>query len=131
MEHNQRYSKKNKVLPIFHGQFVTLAEEFQEAAKKSFGTKIVNTVFTLRNAYKAKGGTFYHEEEIEYLKAVNKKNTTFTTNNLSDVTKDLFNEAVSVEINIRPKQESEDRPSAWGNALIKDMSKKKASFYIQ
>ncbi len=130
----KKWNNNNFHLPISHRNFLSLAKKFNKAVTKSFRTKEVNTVFKVYETYEQIGATIdrsaNNEEGISFKINKEKKDRILLTENIADITKELFNKASLVEIHITPKDLIKNRPCTEATAKIKDSGKRFASFQI-
>ncbi len=119
-----------KIGYVDYKRFIKLSNEFQEAAKEAFNTEEINTTFTLRNSWRKASNNPWNATVFKSNNSANQQNTILIATKLSDITEALFMKSTCIEINIRPKQEIENR-FAYASALIKQPTPNIASFYIQ
>ncbi len=124
-----RWSLKNIFRPVTHGQFVDYTNQFKQAAENSFGTEcsIQIRALTQPKAYT----TFWDDDIQSGLDAINEQNTILRTENLSDVTSEVWAKAGYVEVNVRPVDCDKAPDHAFGHAEFKGEKPRQATFYIQ
>ena len=121
-----RWSISNLFRSVTHKQFIDYTTQFQQAAEQAFGTpcsleiNIMNQpkVFT----------TLLHKDAQKQDDATNDKNTTLKTNNITDITRDIWKQANFVEVTVSPENDDDAPQSAFATA---EYYGKRATFYIQ
>ena len=123
------WSLKNIFLPVTHRQFVDYTSQFKKAAEVSFGTECS---LQIRALTKPKAYTTFCDDDIESaLDEINEGNTILKTENLSDVTLDVWLNSSYVEVNVTPIDHQQAPDSAFGHAEFKGEKTRQATFYIQ
>ena len=124
-----RWSISNLARPISYKQFLSLTKAFQEAAERSFRTPTKITVAAM-NGIKS-SSTIPDPTTAEFTQRMNKERTFLETEDLSEVTKDVWDKAKFVEVSIRPVDKSKAQTSALAHVEFKGLRPSQATFYIQ
>jgi hypothetical protein len=128
-ERMDRWSLSNRFSDISYEQFMNLTDTFQRAAERAYGTPTIAEVRVMKATRMSV--SIPDPMTIQYLRDETEKNTTLKTDNPNDVTKDIWDRAVYVEVNIRPVQETEKLRSAFAQVSFKGRLPQQATFYIQ
>ena len=123
-----RWSLKNIFKQVTHTQFIDYTNKFKQAAEYSFGTECS---LRIRALTQPKACTTFKDKDIlGDVDFLNKKNTISDTNNLNEVTSELWAKARYVEVIIRPKDQEKAPEYAFGHAEFKGEKPRQATFYI-
>lgn len=124
-----RWSISNLFRAVTHKQFVDYTTQFQQAAEKSFNTECFLEIraLTRPKVYT----TFWDEDMQRNLNATNDRNTILKTQNLTDITHEIWNKAGYIEVTVRPNDEEKAPRYAFGHAEFKGNRPRQATFYIQ
>jgi hypothetical protein len=124
-----RWSLSNRFSKISYEQFKSLTAAFQEAAEHAYGTPTKLEIKTMRAP--AMSVSIPDPEMLAFLKQQNEKNTTLKTDTLDDISKEDWDKAAYVEVNIHPEDKSKGPQSAFAQVEFKGHLPKQATFYIQ
>lgn len=124
-----RWSLRNIFMPISHKQFSDYTEQFKKAAEQSFDTacKLKIRVLNAPKVYT----TFWDDDIQGNLDSINDANTLLETENIAEVTKELWKKAGYVEVMVRPENPDAAPDHAFGHAEFKGNLSRQATFYIQ
>lgn len=124
-----KWSLGNYFKAVSPQQFCDYAGHFKQAAEHAFGTECGMKI----NLYKAPKlhTTLYNSNLHDEINAINKSRVLHTANDVADITKALWKQAVHVDLTIEPLDKSKAPPSARAFAEFKGNAPLKATFCLQ
>lgn len=124
-----RWSLKNIFRSVTHSQFADYTRQFKQAAETSFGAECSLQICALTQpkAYT----TFWDDDIQSSLDEINERNTILRTENLSDLTPEVWSKSGYVEVIVSPIDRQQAPDSAFGHAEFKGGLPRQATFYIQ
>lgn len=124
-----RWSLSNIFRAVTHTQFIDYSTHFKQAAEHAFNTECRLDIRALQGP---KLYTTFMDKHIQdELDERNAENTILATEDLADITPDLWKQAGYIEVTVRPVDEKKAPDFAFGHAEFKGCHPRQATFYIQ
>lgn len=127
---DSRISISNLLRSISFAQFKAMVTEFKSQVEASFGTKCRLDIRAMSSNKMT--STFMHDDgTMEYMAECNRRATFFEGSDVQTMPPEAFNQAVYIEVGVRPEDPSAAPNYAFGHIEFKGTRRRQATYYLQ